>query len=222
MEIANLTLLGAFILGLMHTLEPCEDKAVVSLYALWSSRKWWDGLMLVILYGLGMTLVDTGLGFVSAFVGVTLLRQLKEVLEIGAGGITVMFGIVMFTGKNPIHLVHHHGRMEAKNGSGMPQNIGKTGALLFGLIRGLPPCPFELAVLLWAASAGNILMGTLYVFVFGLGTTVGLIPLGFIMGGLAGAAKRTKYSLWIPKICGATITIVGAVLILASLLKVEL
>ena len=222
MEIVNLTLLGAFILGLMHTLEPCEDKAVVSLYALWSSKRWLDGLMLVILYGLGMTIVDTCLGFISALAGVTLLQQLKEVLEIGAGVITVIFGIVMFTGKNPIHLVHHHGRMEAENGLGMPQNIGMKGALLFGLVRGLPPCPFELAVLLWAASAGDVLIGTLSVFVFGLGTTVGLIPLGFIMGGLAGAAKRTKYSLWIPKICGATITIVGMILILASLLKIEI
>jgi len=215
-EIAVATLAGAFILGLAHTLEPCEDKAVVSLYAFWASERWREGILLVVLYGLGMALIDTSLGFLFALVGVNLLGAFKAILELIAGLITIVFGFFMFTGWSITHITHHHNGVSS-NGAKISERARMSTALLFGLIRGLPPCPFELAVFIWAASMGSVLIGTLTVFIFGLGTTTGLIPLGFLMGGISGVAKKTKYAGWIPKISGVTVIGIGIALTIFSL-----
>ncbi len=217
MEIVGLTFLGAFILGLAHTLEPCEDKVVVSLYAIWASKRVRDGVALVALYGLGMALVDTVLGFVFSLAGVTILQNLKEPFEIVAGIITALFGFIMFTGKPLIHVIHHHNGEKTGEGSG----LGKVAALALGLIRGLPPCPVELAMWLWAASIGDVLRGTALVFIFGLGTTVGLLPLAYIMGGLATAARKTRYGVWVPKVSGFAMIVLGITLAAAPFLGLE-
>jgi len=215
-EIGVATLAGAFVLGLAHTLEPCEDKAVVSLYALWGSERWREGIFLVVLYGLGMALIDASLGFLFAFVGVNLLESFKAILELIAGLITIVFGFFMLTGSSIVHVTHHHDRVSS-SGPKVPGRLRMSTALLFGLVRGLPPCPFELAVFIWAASMGSVLIGTVTVFIFGLGTTAGLIPLGFLMGGISGVAKKTKYASWIPKISGFTIVAIGVALTVLSL-----
>ena len=222
MEVEGLTLAGAFLLGLAHTLVPCEDKAVVSLYSLWRSERWKEGISLVVLYGLGMALINTCFGFAFASAGVSLLEVfegIKKILEVIAGAITTAFGFFMLTGYSLIHLAHHHGETEKRKET---KPYGRFAALLFGVARGLPPCPFELATYLWAASIGNILVGTLTVFMFGLGTTIGLVPLGFVMGELASVAKRTKYSALVPRLCGFIIIIIGIVLAVSSLLGIEI
>jgi len=209
----SITFLGAFILGLAHTLEPCEDKAVVSLFIMWAARRLKEAMLLVILYGLGMTLIDTALGALSAYLGVSLLTQYGPVLRVAAGAITALFGLYVFIGAKGAHLLHHHGE------ASLPEVPSETPRALsvfaLGLVRGLPPCPFELAVLAWAASMGSIWRGTLTVFVFGLGTTLGLIPLGLIMRGLAGAVGKSRYRFWIPKICGAIMMAMGIFLALS-------
>jgi len=215
-EIGVATLAGAFILGLAHTLEPCEDKAVVSLYAFWASERWREGILMVVLYGLGMALIDASLGFLFALVGVNLLEAFKAILELIAGLITIVFGFFMLTGWSIVHITHHHDGASS-NGAKISGRLRMSTALLFGLIRGLPPCPFELAVFIWAASMGSVLIGTVTVFIFGLGTTAGLIPLGFLMGGISGVAKKTKYAGWIPKISGLTIVAIGIALTVFSL-----
>jgi sulfite exporter TauE/SafE len=220
MVLEETTLIGAFTLGLAHTLEPCEDKAVVSLYTLWGSKRWAEGVFLVVLYGLGMALIDTVLGLVFAYLGASILMQIGGILRVVAGAITVVFGLFMILGAPHIHLIHHHDGV--KEEAGMSSNFNRMTILALGLVRGLPPCPFELAILLWAASMGNILAGTLTVFVFGLGTTAGLIPLGVVMGGVAGVARRTSYGRWIPKICGLAMIGIGLVLAVAPLLGIEL
>ena len=209
----SITFLGAFILGLIHTLEPCEDKAVVSLFIMWAAKRLREALVLVILYGLGMTLIDTALGAISAYLGASLLAKYGPVLRVAAGAITALFGLYVFVGAEAAHLLHHHGKDSlAEASSETPRALSIFG---LGLVRGLPPCPFELAILAWAASMGSIWRGTLTVFVFGLGTTLGLIPLGLVMGGLAGAASRSRYRFWIPKICGALMMAMGVFLALS-------
>ena len=206
------TLLQAFVLGLAHTLEPCEDKAVVSLFVMWASRRLREAIYLVILYGLGMTMIDTVLGFICSYLGVSLLKEHGALLGTIAGAITFAFGLLMLIGSERVHLGHHHGETPLERmGAG---NLGAPSVFALGLIRGLPPCPVELAVLAWAASVGQAWRGTLMVFVFGLGTTVGLIPLGLVMGGLAGAVRKTRYEAWVPRICGVVMMVLGIWLIL--------
>lgn len=208
------TLLQAFVLGLAHTLEPCEDKAVVSLFVMWSSRRLREAIYLVTLYGLGMTVIDTVLGFVCSYLGVSLFREHGALLRVIAGAITFVFGLLMIIGGERAHLGHHHGETSLERTKA--GNLGAPSVFALGLVRGLPPCPVELAILTWAASVGQIWRGTLMVFVFGLGTTIGLIPLGLVMGGLAGAVKKTRYEAWVPRICGLVMMVLGIWLILSQ------
>jgi sulfite exporter TauE/SafE len=88
------------------------------------------------------------------------------------------------------------------------------------VIRGIPYCPIEVAVVLWAISIGSVLAGAAVMFVFGIGTTIGLIPLGFVMGGIAQKAKKTKYEKYVPTICGSAFIIFGIVLIVMHILGI--
>jgi len=64
------------------------------------------------------------------------------------------------------------------------------------------------------------LAGATIMFVFGLGTTIGLIPMGLIMGGIAQKAKKTRYKKYIPVICGLAFIAFGTVLIIMHLLGI--
>jgi sulfite exporter TauE/SafE len=219
MDLANLSLAAAFVVGLAHTLEPCEDKAIVSLFVFWATKKLSQAVGLVVLYGLGMALADTAMGFVLSYVGVRWLDIIRTPLEITAGAITLIFGFFMLRGKELTHVGHHHGEDVVPTNSKLLHWYSILG---FGIVRGLPPCPVEIAVLLWAASLGDIWRGTATVFVFGLGTTVGLIPLGLIMGGIINAISRTKYESIVPKITAILMMSLGLFLVLAPIFGIEL
>ncbi|MGA2670458.1 MAG: sulfite exporter TauE/SafE family protein [Dehalococcoidia bacterium] len=219
MDLANLSLAAAFVVGLAHTLEPCEDKAIVSLFVFWAAKKLSQAIGLVVLYGLGMALADTAMGFVLSYVGVRWLDIVRTPLEITAGAITIIFGFFMLRGKELTHVGHHHGEAVAPANSKLLHWYSILG---FGIVRGLPPCPLEFAMLLWAASLGDVRRGTATIFVFGLGTTVGLIPLGLIMGGISNAISRTRYESLVPKITAILMMCFGLFLMLAPIFGIEL
>jgi len=219
MDIANLSLAAAFIVGLAHTLEPCEDKAVVSLFIFWAAKKLLHAIGLVVLYGLGMALVDTAMGFILSYIGVTWLEALKTPLEIIAGAITLVFGVFMLRGGELTHIGHHHGEAALDTNSKLAHWYAILG---LGMARGLPPCPIEVAVLIWAASLGNIWLGTATVFVFGLGTTIGLIPLGLVMGSLTNAISKTRYERFVPRIVAILMICLGLFLVLAPIFGIDL
>jgi sulfite exporter TauE/SafE len=219
MDLANLSLAAAFVVGLAHTLEPCEDKAIVSLFVFWAAKKLSQAIGLVVLYGLGMALADTAMGFVLSYVGVRWLDIVRTPLEITAGAITIIFGFFMLRGKELTHVGHHHGEAAAPANAKLLHWYSILG---FGIVRGLPPCPVEFAMLLWAASLGNVWRGTATIFVFGLGTTVGLIPLGLIMGGISNAISRTRYESLVPKITAILMMCFGLFLMLAPIFGIEL
>lgn len=211
--VVNMTLLGAFLLGLAHTIEPCEDKAVVSLIAVWAGERLKSGIALVILYGLSMCLINAVFGATAALIGMTLLKQYEPTLKIIAGAITILFGLLMLSGRR-VHIFAPSKGFSFKEGS--VKDVSPWSVFLMGVGRGLPFCPFELTVLAWAASAGSVWRGALMVFVFGLGTTIGLIPWALVMGGLGGLASKTKYSAWVPRMCGFLMIVLGAFVALSA------
>ena len=144
-----------------------------------------------------MALVDTVMGFVLSYIGVTWLEVLKTPLEFVARAITLAFGFFMLMGRGLAHIGHHHSEAMVHTNRKLLHWYAILG---LGMVRALPPCPIEIAVLVWAASLGDIWRGTTTVFVFGLGTTVGLIPLGLIMGSITGVISKTRYERFVPKI----------------------
>lgn len=209
MEIANMTLVGAFLLGLAHTIEPCEDKAVVSLIAVWAGKRIKSAIALVILYGLSMCLINALFGSAAALIGTSLFKQYNPTLRAIAGVITILFGLLMLSGRRA-HIFSPLG--ESSLEEGRLEDLTPWSVFLMGIGRGLPFCPFELIVLSWAASSGSVLRGALMVFVFGLGTTLGLIPLGLAMGGLGAMASRTRFGVWVPKITALLMIALGVFL----------
>lgn len=211
----NLTFTSAFIIGLLHVLEPCEDKAVASLYATAIGKNTGRILFLVFLYGLGMMIADTFLGLIFGYIGAHYLAGISRQLEIIAASLTVAFGLMVFS---HTHELESHCYVKGFGGA----RGNNMSMLLFGIIRGLPPCPIETAILVMAASTKNVLHGGLLVAVFGLGTLISLLPFGLAVGGILTIVKKRfgeKAEHLIPKISGAVISLIGLVMLVKNLIK---
>jgi sulfite exporter TauE/SafE len=206
MEIIIYSLITAFVVGILHVLEPCEDKAIVSLYAAWSGKKKRETMKLTALYGLGMLIADTFLGIIAAFVGISFLSGISDYLGKTAAIITIIIGVLM------LKEIHTHRFEQHCLHKDLKRISNERNILIFGIIRGLPPCPIEMGMLVWAASVGNVFYGALLVFVFSLGTMLSLLPFGFVAGGLAEwlrkrFGERSEHIL--PTIAAAVMIIIG-------------
>ncbi len=213
MAINNVTLTSAFVIGLLHVLEPCEDKAVASLYATIVGKNTKRILFLVFLYGVGMMLADTLLGVIFGYIGAQYLAKFSKYLEIIAASFTIAFGLLVFT--------HNHELESHCYIKGFGGLKGDFSMLLFGIIRGLPPCPIEMAILVMAASTKSALYGGLLVAVFGLGTLVSLLPFALAVGGILTLVKKRygeKAEHLIPKISGIAISSIGLYMLIDSIL----
>ena len=208
----RITLVSVFIIGLLHVLEPCEDKAVASLYATIVGKNTRRILFLVFLYGLGMMIADTFLGVIFGYIGAQYFAKFSKQLEIVSASFTIAFGLLVFS-----HTHELESHCPAKGFGGLK---GDMSILAFGIIRGLPPCPIEMAVLVMAASTKSALSGGLLVAVFGLGTLISLLPFGLAVGGILTLVRKKygeKAEHLIPKISGIAISIIGLYMLLKNI-----
>jgi len=209
LPIEQYSLLSAFILGLLHVLEPCEDKAVASIYVAWSGKKLKESLILIFLYGLGMVAIDTSIGFFVSFIGLNFLQGFQPLLRYGAGLFTIVFGLIIMLKS---HILESHCYIKMFKDV-KPES--KRSVLTFGLIRGLPLCPIEIAILIWAASVGDVFYGTLLVFVFSVGTLISLIPFGVGASGILSIIEKkvgkTAESIF-PIVVGLIVILTGIIL----------
>jgi hypothetical protein len=210
----NLTLVSAFVIGLLHVLEPCEDKAIASLYATIVGKNTKRILFLVFLYGVGMMIADTSLGVLFGYIGAQYLAGISKQLEIVASSFTIAFGLLVFA---HTHKLESHCYIKGFAGA-----KGDMSMLLFGIVRGLPPCPIEMAILVMASATGSPFYGGLLVAVFGLGTIVSLLPFGLAVGGILSLVRRRygeKAEHLIPKISGIVISLIGIIMLVTNLIK---
>jgi cytochrome c-type biogenesis protein len=219
LDAGAVSLAGAFLVGLAHVFQPCEDKAIVAVFVIWTARKVTTAISLVVLYGLGITAVNTFLGFIFSYAGSGLIERCEIPLKVTAGSVTVGFGLYMLS-----HFGHLHLEQRERDTQSMIEERQAPGTfhmLGFGLARGMMLCPVELAVLAWALSTGDVLRGTLMLFLFGLGTTISLVPVALLMGGLTVAARKSRYGIWLPRIAPVAMVLMGVVLALSPLVTVE-
>jgi len=210
MDLFIYPLITAFVIGILHVLEPCEDKAIVSLYATWSGRKKKEVMKLTALYGLGMLVADTLLGFFAALVGISFLSGVSGYLEKIAAVVTIVVGALM------LKEIHTHRFEQHCLHKDLKKITNERNILLFGIVRGLPPCPIELGMLTWAASVGDVFLGTLLVFVFSFGTMLSLLPFGFVAGGFAEWLRKRfgkKADHILPTIAAVVMIVIGFVLL---------
>ena len=207
--ISNITLTSAFVIGLLHVLEPCEDKAVASVYATIIGKNTKKILFLVFLYGLGMMIADTILGVIFGYIGAKYLTSFSKYLEIIAASFTMAFGLLVFS---HTHELESHCYIKGFGGL-----KGDLSMLLFGIIRGLPPCPIEMAILVMASATKSAFYGGLLVAAFGLGTLISLLPFGLAVGGILSVVRKRygeKAEHLIPKMSGILISLIGLFMLL--------
>lgn len=212
--INDLTLTSAFVIGLLHVLEPCEDKAIASLYATVMGKNTRKILFLVFLYGLGMMIADTALGVICGFIGAQYLEKFSTQLEIIAASFTIAFGLLVFS--------HTHKLESHCPSKGLVGLKGDFSILMFGIIRGLPPCPIEMAILVMAAATKSAFYGGLLVAAFGLGTLISLLPFGLAIGGILTFVKKRygeKVEELIPKLSGIAISLIGLFMLFKTFLS---
>jgi nickel/cobalt transporter (NicO) family protein len=106
---------------------------------------------------------------------------------------------------------HSHGPVAAP---GQRPTLGQLVAL--GVSGGIVPCPAALAVLLAAASYGQLAQGIALVLVFSLGMAAVLVAIGIMMVKAAGLAGRyvseSRWTKVVPIFSAALITLLGVAL----------
>ena len=157
-----------------------------------------------------MVFIDTLIGFFVSLLGVKYLESFQPILRFTAGIFTIVFGFLVMTRS---HIFESHCYIK------MFKDIdpkSKKSIIIFGLIRGLPLCPVEIGIMLWAASVVNVLYGTLIVFVFSVGTMISLIPFGIGTRGFLTIIERKigeKMKKVVPIVVGLIMVLIGIMLI---------
>jgi len=181
--------LPAFLLGLLHTAMPCEDKALFCFYSFGVTKEPKSSLFILILYGLGLMTANLTIAVITIIVVVIPLILLPTIIIdphtinfFGAFSSTFVAIFFLFFITRREYLPHSK-RLE----SIMNLNWDKRRTpYIFGLLAGFPPCLFELYIysqcLIFSISYGWV-EGLFTVFYFSLGTFIGLFPLAL--------AKRT-------------------------------
>ena len=116
---------------------------------------------------------------------------------------------------------HDHGHHD--NGHGHDhgtQPLGLWGLLLLGVSGGIVPCPAALAILLAAASMGDIGKGLVLVLIFSAGLALALVVIGMlVVHSVRVAGRFVDTERYAPRIAFASaviVTLVGAVTLWSS------
>jgi hypothetical protein len=188
MIMEHMSLIRAFVLGLLHTFHPCEDRGVASMIATWPGNALKDALLLIILFGIGTILTSAVMGAIVGYIGSLLFMRYGSLFRSIAGTAIALFSPWILRGRgcasaSPVE----EERLRSKTA---------WSVFLLAIIGG---CPFVL-----------LGCGVLIVLGFGLGTTIGLVPWGFAVGGLGELARRMGYGAWVAKMMGILIMAMGA------------
>ncbi|NHJ20815.1 MAG: hypothetical protein EAX91_07740 [Candidatus Lokiarchaeota archaeon] len=179
----------AFLLGILHTAIPCEDKAIFFFWSFGITKSIKRSLFILALYGLG--LISANLIIASATVIITQVPRFVFPEYIPNPYIINFFGAFtsMFAGIFLLFFVTRRDYMPhskySKNIPSLDWELNKT-PYFFGVLAGFAPCIFELIIYSQSISfslAFGFIEGFFVVFYFSLGTFVGLFPLALAKQG---------------------------------------
>ena len=195
--------------GILHTFMPCEDKFIFCFYAFGVSRDWKQAFKIVNLYGFGLFLTNLIIGTIIAYVSWILSStfatdldpeeeylRYKSILDVLSGIVLILSGLWMVYQLKRKKYSPHNDQLQELIENLPTLRSRKRTPFLLGILAGIPPCVFEIAIYIqvFTLSAhygwGN---GVWTVFFFGIGTWFGLIPLALI-GTMSG-----KISKWFMK-----------------------
>ena len=176
-------LLPAFLLGLLHSLMPCEDKSIFMFWSLGITKEPKNSVFILILYGIGLMTANITIAIIMILISLIPLIFLPNFVSdpyaitfFGAFSSTFVAIFFLFFITRKDYLPHSKRKEEILE---LDWEKRRT-PYIFGLAAGFPPCVFELYIysncLIYTLSYGW-LEGFLIVLYFSLGTFIGLFPL---------------------------------------------
>lgn len=220
----------AFLLGILHTLIPCEDKAIFFFWSFGISKTPKKSLFILVLYGLGLMssnlIIALGTILISFIPQFLIPGIIPEVYTINFfGAVTSMFAgfILLFFITRKGYMPHSKSKDEISHFNWEK----KKTPYLFGILAGFAPCIFEFLIytqcLQYSLGGGfGFVDGIFTVFYFSLGTFVGLFPLALAKHGTSQIIKTNQSKRnWILIVMILIIIIFNAVVMILSFLRIR-
>ena len=191
---------------------------MLALYVAGSKEGWRDGLRATLIFSFARLFTYVLLGLVAGFLGMLLDNFLQSpgfntYLWISAGAFISLLGVLIILGKEPRF---HFCRTLSQH----TVNDSTKSMALLGLIVGVAPCAPLLGILTDIASVKDPLLGAVYAFCFGVGTTI-ITPI-VLLGVLSSVVPRLLFKN--PKLldifrrsCGLLLLFFGARLIVDAI-----
>ncbi|AEF96360.1 HoxN/HupN/NixA family nickel/cobalt transporter [Methanotorris igneus] len=196
----------AFILGMLHALEPGHGKSVLAAYVLGTKANIKDAITLGVTITLSHIFVVFMLGILSIYLIKSVSASIAHDL-MGVIGGAILIGVGLWILNGYFH-PHEH-KIDTKK-----------GIIAIGLSAGLTPCPAALAVLLFSIVEGDVLNGLIYVVVFSIGLALSLTTLSVLfikskefIQKYAGSEKINK----LPLISGTIIILIGLYIVVLQI-----
>ena len=183
--------LPVFLIGLLHTLAPCEDKTIFCFWSFGIKKEVKNSMLILILYGLGLMTANLSIVMVIILISLipliifpTFVADPFAINFFGAFSSTFVAIFFLFFVTRKDYLPHSKFKEQIIN---LDWNKYRTPYIL-GLLAGFPPCIFELFIysqcLIISLSYGFV-EAFFTAFYFSIGTFVGLFPLALAKQGLA-------------------------------------
>lgn len=166
------------------------------------------------LFVLGLALVLSGLGVLSAVLGVTFSRWLNDWLVLGLGFLAVVMGLqVLGLFHAPLPGVLQRLPDGQWGQYGTPLVLG----LAYGLLASPCGTPFLVAILAFTAQAGNVALGACTLFAYALGQGVLLLLAGLFAAVVKHRLQLARAGAWVGRASGALFVATGGYLVAEAL-----
>ncbi|RUM90189.1 MAG: sulfite exporter TauE/SafE family protein [Thiomicrospira sp.] len=218
MESIYLTALMVGLLGGIHCLGMCGGVVGSLTFNLKPEVQlsWWRMFPYQLSYNAGRltsyVLIGSLFGFLgNSLISLTSFLPLQQTLQIVAGLFMIVLGLYLGGWWNGIVAVERLGqgvwkRLAPLTKKMMPvQNFYQ--AWLYGLVWGWLPCGLVYSMLIMALSAGGGMEGGLVMLAFGLGTLPNLL----LMGSFAFFFTKLARTLWVRRLAGFLVIVMGGV-----------
>lgn len=191
-------LMPAFLLGILHTTIPCEDKAIFFFWSFGIAKSPKRSMFILVLYGLG--LISANMIIASVTIFITQVPRFVFPAYVPDPYVINFFGAFtsMFAGIFLLFFITRKDYMpHSKYSKDIPSlnwELNQT-PFFFGILAGFAPCIFELIIFSQSVQLSlgyGFIEGFLVVFYFSLGTFVGLFPLALAKQGSSLIMKTKK------------------------------
>lgn len=225
----------AFVLGVVHAVEPGHSKTVMASYLVAIKGHTRDAITLGLVTTVTHTLVIFLLALGTLLLGKAFpMGRVQHGLEIASGAIVVVMGLVLLRTRWCVwrrgseHVYAHEHGLAHDHAHGhtheLPHGHRLTfkELLSFGLSGGLVPCPAALALFILAVGQGKPFLGLWTVIVFSVGLAATLVAIGIaVCRGFAFVEGRLGKDGWLnrlPIISAVVVTLFGLWMLVKALL----